>query len=55
MAAQMMRRCGGALMDKKEQEGLGKTARWGRQAGGRRRKGAVMEVWSGEFGRGRMC
>jgi len=55
MAAQMMRRCGGALMDQKEEEGLGRTARWGRQAGGRRRKRATMEVWSREFGRGKMC
>ncbi len=52
MAAQMMRRCGGALMDKKEQEGLGRTARCGRQAGSRRRKKAAIEVWFGEFGRG---
>jgi hypothetical protein len=55
MAAQMMRRCGGALMGRKEQEGLGRTARWGRQAGRRRRKGVAIEVWSEEFGRGRVC
>jgi hypothetical protein len=32
----MMRRCGGALMGRKEQEGLGRTTRWGRQVRGRR-------------------
>jgi hypothetical protein len=32
----MMRRCGGALMGRKEQEGLGRTARWGRQVRDRR-------------------
>jgi hypothetical protein len=42
----MMRRCGGALMGQKEQEGLGRTARWGRQARGRRRKRA--EIFWGE-------
>ncbi len=31
MAARMMRMCGGALMGRKEQEGLGRTERWGRQ------------------------
>jgi len=55
MAARMMRRCGGALMGRKEQEGLGKTARWGKQVRGRRSRRAAIEVWFGEFGRGRMC
>jgi len=52
MAARMMRRCGGALMGRKEQEGLGRTTRWGRQAKGRRGRRAAIEVWSGEFLRG---
>jgi len=55
MAARMMRRCGGALMGRKEQEGLGKTARWGKQVRGRRSRRAAIEVWFGEFGRDRMC
>jgi len=40
MAARMMRMCDGALMGRKEQEGLGRMARWGRQAKGKRIWGA---------------
>jgi len=32
----MMRMCGGALMGHKEEEGLGRTGRWGNGGGGRR-------------------
>jgi hypothetical protein len=32
----MMRMCGGALMGRKEKEGLGRTGRWGKVGRGRR-------------------
>ncbi len=52
VAARMMRRCGGALTGRKEQEGLSWTARWGRQAGkrggGERDWGRVLSVWQGQ-------
>ncbi len=48
MAARMMRRCGGALMGGKEQEGLGRTARWGRQARGRKIRGMGIFFCRGE-------
>ncbi len=36
MAVRMMRICGGALMGRKEKEGLGRMGRWGKQGRGKR-------------------